>query len=155
MNERIKAAERSKNFNDTTGSLRGGNSHPDRCKCQEKETGTYADTPHKHYPEPPYSCGRCKCKAYEPAVATARQCLDTGPVEDVETSIDRLGFVLGLLREKFSEFDLDGNTKIMDEDFSAIMSSFRSLQRQNSGTSRAGGGTPSLGCGKKTRVIRN
>jgi len=37
--------------------------------CAEKETGRYADTPHVHYPEPPYACARgCGCEAYDPAV---------------------------------------------------------------------------------------
>lgn len=62
---------RSRRFNETTGSLYGGNQHPDRCVCQEKETGPNAGTPHKHYSEPPYGCARCsECKGYEPAVPT-------------------------------------------------------------------------------------
>jgi len=49
--------------------LHGGNSDPNRCVCAEKETGRYADTPHVHYPEPPYACARgCGCEAYDPAV---------------------------------------------------------------------------------------
>jgi hypothetical protein len=60
--------ERLQRFNDGTGCLYGGNSHPDRCVCQEKETGRFAGTPHKHYDEPPYNCARCRCKAYDPAV---------------------------------------------------------------------------------------
>ncbi len=37
-----------------------------RCKCWAEETGQFAGTRHEHYDEPPYSCARCKCKAYEP-----------------------------------------------------------------------------------------
>ena len=59
--------ERSRRFNDTTGVLRGGNAHRDRCCCQTKETGSNADTPHKHYSEPPFDCARCGCEAYVPA----------------------------------------------------------------------------------------
>lgn len=59
--------ERLQCFNDGTACLSGGNAHPDRCVCQEKETGQFADTPHKHHGKLPYSsCGRCKCRAYEP-----------------------------------------------------------------------------------------
>lgn len=67
MAERRKT--RVRRFNDTTGCSRGGNFHPDRCVCQTKETGQFADTPHKHYREPPYACARCHCAAYRPAVA--------------------------------------------------------------------------------------
>ena len=66
-------AVRVQRFRDTTGALRGGNRHPDRCVCQTKETGTFADTPHVHYPEPPFACARCKCEAYEPAVPSASE----------------------------------------------------------------------------------
>lgn len=63
------AATRSKRFNETTGALSGGNRHPDRCVCQEQENGRYADTPHKHYSEPPYKCARCaQCTEYRPAI---------------------------------------------------------------------------------------
>lgn len=37
-----------------------------RCKCVAKERGPFAGTRHEHYDEPPYSCARCSCKAYEP-----------------------------------------------------------------------------------------
>jgi hypothetical protein len=60
--------ERLQRFNNETACLTGGNAHPDRCKCQEKETGQFAGTPHKHYDEPPYNCARCSCRAYEPLV---------------------------------------------------------------------------------------
>lgn len=51
-------------FNETSGCIYGGRSHPDRCKCQGAE-----DTPHKHYGEPPHRCARCgKCDAYAPAI---------------------------------------------------------------------------------------
>lgn len=63
--------ERLQRFNDGTGCLSGGNSHFDRCVCQEKEKGQFAGTPHKHYDEPPYGCARCGCKAYEPAIPAA------------------------------------------------------------------------------------
>ena len=46
----------------------GGNSDPNRCVCAEKELGRNADTPHRHYEEPPYSCARCECEAYVPAI---------------------------------------------------------------------------------------
>ena len=46
----------------------GGNSDPNRCVCAEKEKGRNADTPHRHYEEPPYSCARCECTAYTPAI---------------------------------------------------------------------------------------
>lgn len=62
-------AERVRRFHDTTGALYGGNTHPDRCVCQRKETGQYAGTPHVHYQEPPFSCARCPCKAYVAEVA--------------------------------------------------------------------------------------
>jgi hypothetical protein len=61
--------ERLQRFNEGTACLSGGNSHPDRCVCQTKETGQFAGTPHKHYDEPPYSCARCGCEAYVPAIA--------------------------------------------------------------------------------------
>ena len=63
-------AERCQRFNDTTGafgywSARGptpASLHPDRCECQGKDP-----TPHKHYPEAPYSCARCSaCQGYVP-----------------------------------------------------------------------------------------
>lgn len=62
---------RVRRFSETTGVLRGGNAHPDRCVCQTKETGPYADTPHTHYQVPPYACARCKCAAYDPALPSA------------------------------------------------------------------------------------
>jgi len=49
--------------------MRGSNlasAHPHRCKCQDVSG---EKDPHKHYPEPPFSCARCsECDAYEPAV---------------------------------------------------------------------------------------
>jgi len=39
--------------------------HPDRCRCQDRSGET---TPHKHYPDAPFSCARgCGCRAYHPA----------------------------------------------------------------------------------------
>lgn len=69
--------ERSKRFNETTGAVgywsakgsTGAYEHPDRCICQKNDP-----TPHKHYPDPPFSCARCghiSCPAYKPAVAEA------------------------------------------------------------------------------------
>lgn len=70
------AERRSALFNETFESvgsilstMRGGDlasAHPHRCKCQDKsgEKG-----PHKHYPDPPFSCARCSdCDAYTPAI---------------------------------------------------------------------------------------
>lgn len=71
-------ATRVRRFSETTGRLRGGNRHHDRCVCQEKEVGTFADTPHVHYGKPPFSCARCECEAYEPAVVDALETKD-GP----------------------------------------------------------------------------
>ena len=65
--------ERLRRFNEETACLVGGNQHPDRCVCQEKETGQFAGTPHKHYDEPPYECARCECKSYRPAVPAASE----------------------------------------------------------------------------------
>ena len=55
----ITREQRSERFNKTTGSLTGGNTHPDRCVCQG-----YDITSHKHYSEPPYSCARCGHEVY-------------------------------------------------------------------------------------------
>jgi hypothetical protein len=64
--------QRSRRFNETTGAngyisaagRTGANHHPDRCSCQGTDT-----TPHKHYPEPPFLCGRCtSCTGFFPAV---------------------------------------------------------------------------------------
>ena len=62
--------ERMRAFDDETGSLYGGNRHRDRCVCQREETGTFADTPHKHYAaDPPlFPCARCDCSTYRPEV---------------------------------------------------------------------------------------
>lgn len=48
--------------------LRGGNTDPNRCVCAEQEKGQNACTPHRHYEEAPYSCARCQCTAYSPAI---------------------------------------------------------------------------------------
>lgn len=85
--------ERSRRFNETTGvfgymsksGVRGGNHHPDRCRCQgdpfrgdgagsnealrrgAHNRDPYADTtPHKHYDRPPFACARCSCDRYLP-----------------------------------------------------------------------------------------
>lgn len=57
--------------------ISGGSSDPNRCVCAEQEHGRFADTPHRHYEEPPFRCARCHCEAYSPAVA--------GPPTPVET----------------------------------------------------------------------
>lgn len=49
------------------GGIYGAIGDPNRCVCSDKETGRYADTPHKHYDKPPFACARCKCKAYRPS----------------------------------------------------------------------------------------
>lgn len=96
--------ERSNRFNETTGvfgymsksGLRGGNHHPDRCRCQgdpfigdgagnrsalgigrhTREGTPYADTtPHKHRRKPPFSCARCSCSAYVPHDEAKREAL--------------------------------------------------------------------------------
>lgn len=72
----VNAERRSARFNETFESvgsilstMRGStlaSAHPDRCKCQDVSG---EKDPHKHYPEPPFSCARCsECDAYEPAV---------------------------------------------------------------------------------------
>lgn len=48
--------------------LHGGSSDPNRCVCASTETGHFADTPHRHYEDPPYSCARCNCGAYVAAI---------------------------------------------------------------------------------------
>jgi hypothetical protein len=70
------ARRRSELFNDTFESvgsilatMRGhsiASAHPHRCKCQD---ASGEKDPHKHYPEPPFSCARgCGCRAYTPAI---------------------------------------------------------------------------------------
>lgn len=70
------AKRRSELFNETFESvgsilstMRGGSlasAHPHRCKCQD---ASGEKDPHKHYPEPPFSCARgCGCRAYHPAL---------------------------------------------------------------------------------------
>lgn len=72
--------QRSHRFDDTTGALswnyRSASLHPDRCVCQELETGEYAGTPHKHYDEPPHECARCECTGYRPALLPDLSCLN-------------------------------------------------------------------------------
>lgn len=59
----------SSRFNNTTGVIgyvsslgrTPGSYHPDRCICQGDDS-----TPHKHYPEKPYACARCRCTFYSP-----------------------------------------------------------------------------------------
>lgn len=70
------AQRRSALFNDTFESvgsilatMRGhsiASAHPHRCKCQD---ASGEKDPHKHYPEPPFSCARCSaCDAYTPSL---------------------------------------------------------------------------------------
>lgn len=73
------ARRRSARFNETFTSvgsilatMRGHRiaaDHPDRCRCQDASGET---DPHKHYPDPPFSCARgCGCRAYHPALPEA------------------------------------------------------------------------------------
>lgn len=70
------AKRRSQRFNDTfrgvgaiLSTMRGSDlasAHPDRCRCQD---ASGEKDPHKHYPDPPFSCARgCGCRAYHPAL---------------------------------------------------------------------------------------
>jgi thymidylate synthase (FAD) len=56
--------ERINRFRNTTGTFNGGNDHPDRCVCQRKEVGQFADTPHTHYTDTK-RCARCHCDKYQ------------------------------------------------------------------------------------------
>ncbi len=77
---------RSGRFNNTTGALgymtaqgpRGGQSHPDACKCQDETT------PHKHRSEPPFRCARCKCEAYVPKYPEAQRLPVTSPPPEAQ-----------------------------------------------------------------------
>jgi hypothetical protein len=71
-------SERVKRFNSTVGAIRGGNDHPDRCVCQRKETGPFADTPHVHYDAAPHQCARCGCPGYEPELPATAPPAPTG-----------------------------------------------------------------------------
>lgn len=72
MTVKLRPIERITRFKNTTWAFswqgQSANSHPDRCVCQELETGRHAGTPHTHYSTAPYACARCACKAYEPAL---------------------------------------------------------------------------------------
>lgn len=94
----------SKRFNETTGAIgyisaagyTGADHHPDRCICQGTDT-----TPHKHYKEPPYECGRCvECKGFVPVNLTVHPEAANGVIllttEDWDDLVYVLSYVAGI-----------------------------------------------------------